>query len=65
MTKITPQPTHTDCKPALDWLAESEINTAWDYQCTALIRLLIAKVNELSTEVDYLRNRTNQHDSFL
>jgi len=65
MEKITPQPQSHDAKRALEWLAEKENHGLDESGLTDIVRLLINKVNQLSSEVDYLRNKVNQHDSFI
>jgi hypothetical protein len=64
MEKITPQPASNDAKESLKWLSEEENNSLRDDGLTDIVRLLISKLNQLSGEVDYLRNRINQLDSF-
>lgn len=65
MKKIEPQPASHDAKRALEWLAEKENHGLDESGLTDIVRLLICSVNQLSQEVDFLRNRVNQQDTFL
>lgn len=65
MEKITPQPESHDPQIALKWLAEKENHMLDTDGLSDIVRVLISKINQLSGEVDYLRNRVNQHDSFI
>lgn len=65
MERITPQPESHDAKGALEWLSEKENHALDESGLNDIVRLLINKVNQLASEVEYLRNRVNQHDSFI
>ena len=65
MKTIEPQPAEGNADIALNWLSEKENHMLDDSGLSGIVRILICRVNQLSTEVDYLRNRINQHDSFI
>lgn len=65
MDKIQPQPKLREAESALQWLANHDNGVLRDDQLSDLIRMLINKINQLSHEVDYLRNRSNQHDALI
>lgn len=63
MERITPTPTSHDAQQALKWLCEGDTHILDESGLNDLARLLIAKINQLGSEVEYLRNRVNQLDS--
>lgn len=65
MKKITPEPNHHEATRALDWLSHSDINSVDESGLNDIVRLLIARINQLSGEVDFLRNVVNRHEDLL
>lgn len=65
MERITPQPTSHDAQQALKWLCEGDNHALDESGLNDIARLLIAKINQLGSEVEYLRNRVNQLDILI
>jgi len=65
MNLIKPQPEASEAKQALAWLAENKNHALDDSGLNDIVRLLIFKVNELTTEVTFLRNRVENIDRML
>lgn len=65
MEEIKPQPASHDAQQALKWLCEGNTHALDESGLNDLVRLMIDKINQLGREVEYLRNRVNQHDSLL
>lgn len=45
-----------DTHPDIAWLFENDKHGLWDYQASAIIRILIDKVNELESKIEKLES---------
>lgn len=56
LKRIQPEPVHRDCESELNWLCKEETGVLYDNQLSEVVRLLIHKVNELTDEVNRMKN---------
>lgn len=56
LTRIEPEPESYDVDHTLKWMAEGKNHGLSEWQTDGVIRLLIKKLNELTDEVNRMKN---------